>query len=214
MIEKTKILEFFKMMNASGCRYLLLKNIGNKLPDNLQEASDIDILVHPEDKNLFYGLMKKNRFLRNPYAAVNRLNGYVFLYPMEEGDWFIKDKLIIEVFYEVSVRALKTSSLLPLDRFLVNKIWENPRWDEKNSWYLPDTNIELVYLISRCVFDKKEFQQEYIKEIEKYKKFLYTEEVVEMLKLVFFKFTDTLIKMIDKGEYSQIVSAHLRFVDY
>lgn len=146
MIEEVKIWNFFTMMNASNVRYILLKNVGNKLPYLLKEGNDVDILVHPDDRRKFIRLMKNNAFLSNPYYAVKKRNNYVFLYPMYEGDWFIKDKLIIEVFYQINVHALSEKTVLPLDSYIVGRVWEKRKWDAQNQWYTLDEEIVIIML--------------------------------------------------------------------
>lgn len=205
---------FFDMLNYSKIYYLLIKNNDDFLPDKLPYLKDIDILVHPKDKLLFHSVMKQNGYLFNPYFGMRRKNGYTFLYPMDDGDWFVKDKMIIEAFYQLNVHALKENTFLPLDEEINKNIWRKRRWNSDKQWYCMDEETLFVYLIARSVFDKKGFSLTYKNEIKKGYHLLQDKNVVSQLKLVFFKYTDRLIKLLEEEKFDEIISDYLQFCDY
>lgn len=213
-INPKEVCSFFETLNNSLIKYVLIKNNGNYLPDKLPYLKDIDILVHPENRLLFYKLMRENGFVSNPYYAVRRKNGYIFLYPMDDGDWFTKNKVIVEVFYQINVHALRKNAIIPLDESINQSIWNNRVWNsEKNWWQVDDKNL-IVYLLARAIFDKKEFNSIYIAEIKHRKNLLNEEDVIKKLYLVFFRFTDRLIYLVENERYSEIIHEYIKFSDY
>lgn len=213
-IDSIKVRSFFDMLNNSEICYLLIKNNDDYLPDRLSYLKDIDILIHPKDKSLFHKVMKQNGYLYNPYFGISRRNGYTFLYPMDDGEWFVKDKMIIEVFYQLNVHALEDNTFLPLDEKINNNIWINRKWDNDKRWYCMDEETLLVYLIARSIFDKKEFTQTYRNEIKKRFYLLHEKNVINQLKLIFFKYTDKLIYLLEKEKFDEIIPSYLQFCDY
>ena len=61
---------------------------------------------------------------------------------------------------------------------------------------------------------KKKFNDLYIMEIEKRKYLLADIDVVNKLKLIFFKFSECLIAMVQEGKYDDIVQKYVTFTDY
>ena len=72
----------------------------------------------------------------------------------------------------------------------------------------------IIYLITRSVFEKNKFTEAYIREIDKRMRFLVSPDARRKLEKVFFKFTNTLLKMVNKGKYKEILTAYLMFTDY
>ena len=105
-------------------------------------------------------------------------------------------------------------SKLPLDNFIQEYIWKNKKWDSINNWWIMNDKVILLYLIIRSVLDKQEFRIKYIQEIEKRSHLLDDDEFLTMCRLVFFNFTDLLIKKIKSFEYNDIVYNYQRFKDY
>ena len=56
--KRKNVKDFFELLNSSGVRYVLIKNIHNELPGHLAIGKDIDILVEERDKLKFRFLMK------------------------------------------------------------------------------------------------------------------------------------------------------------
>ncbi len=212
-IERKKIDNFFKMMNQSKIRYVLIKNIGNELPNQLKKNKDIDILVHPEDKRIFKILMKQNKYLRilHPYG---KEQGWTFLYQMDECYMFCKEGLYVDVCFQLCCKSLMPKSWIPLDASINISIWGNRYFDQRESWYVMDDQNLFVYLLVRCIFDKKEFSPKYIKEIDKYTFLTREQGTTEKLSKIFFKYTPHLLEKLDKKQYNQILQQYISFVGY
>lgn len=216
-IPKNLITDFFEDINQFDVRYVLIKNIGSELPDRLVNGKDIDILVFEEDKNTFQYKMESKGF-QNQTPPFGRQNGWAFAYNLPEYQFWKKDKaeceFYIDACFKLCCKSLMPKVWIPLDQKINDDIWKNRVWDEKNQWWIMDEKTMLVYLVVRAIFDKRCFNDDYISEIEQRRELLENPEVVDKLKLVFFKFTDTLTDMLLKRHYEAILERYITFVDY
>lgn len=105
-------------------------------------------------------------------------------------------------------------SKLPLDRKLQDYIWKHKRWEEKMSWWIMDDRSILIYLLTRSILDKREFRKKYIVEIEKRRQFFRDEDFLSLCEVVFFKFTNRLIELLEKRKYKEIFLEYQYFYDY
>ena len=205
---------FFNMMNASELRYVLLKNANDALPHKLPLKKSINILVHPDNRLNFFKLMKKNGYFNNPFYGIKRSNGYIFLYPMNDGDCFIKNKMNIEVFYQLNIHAMQKGYILPLDKKIQVSVWDNKVFNHDKSWWELGGYDLLTYLIVRSIFDKHNFSDRYIEAIEQKKYLLHDKEVLDRLSLIVFKFAPRLVELIEQAKYSQILNEYIGYSEY
>lgn len=211
------ISDFFRDINQFGIQYVLIKNIGGELPDHLINGKDIDILVLEKDKNIFEKKMQKSGYsmVTHPLGVAN---GWSFAYNLPEYQfWKKKDtefELYIDASFKLCCKSFMPKVWIPLDKKINKDIWKNRLWDEKNEWWILDEKTELIYLLVRCIFDKHVFSEVYISEIERRKELLSESEVIEKLRLIFFRFTETLVDLVKKGQYESIIEQYITFCDY
>ena len=209
------IKNFFDGLNNSGVIYMLIKNIGNELPDCLIHGKDIDIIVHPESMLLFHNYMKKvARKVIHPYGCEN---GWRNIYGLGRFEfWRLKtaDDIYIDVTEKLCCQSLMPKIWVPLDNQIQEAIWRNRLFDEKNNWWRMDDNVLYVYLIIRCVFDKKKFSDAYRREIEVLRHIINQDVVIPYFQLVFFRFTTLLLAMLEEKEYNNIIPSYISFKDY
>jgi hypothetical protein len=205
---------FFKLLNDSAIEYVLIKNIGGELPHKLKKDKDIDILVPKQEVARFKDLVTENGFMRITHPK-SKKTGWSFAYGASECYMFKSGAgLEVDIHSELCLKSLMGNIWIPMDKCINDKAWSNKVWDEQNKWWIIDDKTQLVYLISRCVFDKREFSLLYIAEIKKRSHLLDDHSVQIMLKKVFFQFTDRLMEMLTSEQYASIVGKHLAFRDY
>lgn len=207
--------DFIQGLNNSNVTYVIIKNIGDELPSHLAPGKDIDIIVHKDSMNAFHDYMKPiARRIIHPFG---KEHGYQNIYGLEEFEkWRLNtaDDLLIDVSNKLCCQSVMPKIWLPVDNLIQRDMWENRVFDKNKNWWRIDDNILFSYLLIRCVFDKHFFPDLYIKEIEKVRPIIDMETVMSYLKLVFFKFSPTLIDLIDKKKYQSIIPSYFKFKNY
>jgi hypothetical protein len=205
------------MMNESAVDYVLIKNVNNELPSGLLDGKDIDIVVAPQCKTRFERTMQNNdyRAHTNPFG---KANGWNFAYGLQEYQFWKKEgipgDLYIDASFALCCKSLTPNIWIPLDGFINETIWKNRIFDDAlNCWRMDDKNL-LLYLLVRCIFDKRNFTAAYISDIEKLKHLFMDDYVRKAMNLVFFAFAPNLIDLVSRGRYESILTEHLSFSEY
>lgn len=213
-IRGSDVCELFNMLRMSEVKYLLLRNIDNELPDRLSLNKDIDILVHPSQVStahrVFSSFGWKN--VRHPW---NFGSNFIFLYSMTPFRMYSKNRLNVDVSYELCCRSPNKGEWTPLDLSIQNYAWKNIRVEPNTVWkYRLKYEEELLHLLTRCIFDKKQFQIGYQKQIEALLSKMRIERFRHQLELVFFKFAPFLEELVLSKQYDKICREYLKFSDY
>lgn len=214
-ITQKQVNDFFELLKMNNISYVLIKNIGDELPDCLPVGKDIDIIVNESDKNKFMEIMKNHDFhLCN--HPVGSYNGYAFLYGLPEFWQFsdAEEKLYIDTTFKLCCKGLMPKTWIPLDKKIQERIWKERVWDEKNNWWIMDSETRFVYYIARCIFDLKKFSETYTKEIENTVVNVRWETVEELLSFIFYRYTKRLVVLIKNKQYHEIISDYIAFSEY
>lgn len=215
LIESVELINIFKLLNKSGLKYILMRNINKELPSGLEIGKDIDILVNKEDEKEFI-----NFFHSNDYQTIDHPFKYdVFLYGVDrfEFKYNNNNKILFDLNFQIAVRSLDAGQWIPLDQIIQESAWKNKRFEqltEDFGYWTLSYEDEFVCLISRSIFDKKEFQNGYIKRINELINLINKNDVTEKFNMVFFKFTPYLMKYIEKQNYDEIIKNYLQFKEY
>ena len=192
-----------------------MRNINNELPANLIVGKDIDILVKKNDRNQFISFFQSNN-----YKLINHpMKNEIFLYGVNKFDFqFNKtNQIIFDLSFQIAVKSLDAGQLIPLDQLIQVSAWKNKRFKKLSSdfgyWALSYED-EFVCLLSRSIFDKKEFQTNYIERINELYIKINKDDVVEKLNLIFFKYTPHLLQLIKDKKYSNIIENYFKFKEY
>jgi len=211
------IYSFFKVLNENEITYALIKNIGNELPDKLPNGKDIDIVVLEENREKFEILMAGANFYKTSHP-LGIENGYEFLYGLQEFQfWKLNDAtadLYVDASFALSCKGLLPQTWIPLDKKIQERIWRMRVWDAENNWWILDAETRFVYYLVRCIFDKQIFSEKYIYEIEKTYPIVDKVVIRELLQVIFFKYTDRLLQLIEERKYEIIRADYIRFRDY
>lgn len=216
-IDSTVIRTFFSELNDSHIQYVLIKNIDDELPDKLKNGKDIDILVRETDHEKFHTFMSEHGFHTHTHPK-GRAKGWSFAYQLPEYEFWkkdnIKDVLYIDASFKLSCESLTPKTWIPLDRSINDDIWNNRVFDKEKNWWILDDKTQLIYLLCRSIFDKRNFKSGYVHGIEERLPYIDDQDVQKKLSKVFFKFSPVLTDMVKKKQYDQIIRAYLEYADY
>ena len=213
-IDPAAVKSFFRLLESSDIDYVLIKNVGGELPNKLKKNKDIDILVKDRDEERFTSLMLSSGFEGITHPHSHR-GGWCLAYGASDiASFKNNDFLTVDVCSKLCLKSLMGNIWIPIDKYINDRVWKNKIWDLSNGWWALDDETLLVYLVSRCVFDKGAFNQSYVEEIESRAELLHRDEVQEMLRMVFFRFKDKLIEMLADKLYDSIVESYISFNSY
>ena len=212
-VESKAIVDIFKLLNENQVEYILMRNIDNKIPYKLKLLSDIDILVDKKTFNKIENLLIQNGYQENKRHCIDD----IYLYGIDKYRQFIKKDILLDFQFQLMARSLDAGQWIPLDETIQISAWKNRRFEQQSEdfgyWTL-SYDDEFICLVARSIFDKKEFQDGYIKRINELQPLLSKEEVVKKLNMVFFKFAPYLLEMIEKQEFDKIITNYLQFKEY
>ena len=215
-VEGKELINIFRLLNESSLPYILMRNINNELPSSLEVGKDIDILINKSDEKEFI-----NFFHSNDYQTIDHPFKYdVFLYGVDRFEFKYNNnnnKILFDLNFQIAVRSLDAGQWIPLDQIIQESAWKNKRFeklsDDFGYWTLSYED-EFVCLVARSIFDKKEFQNGYIKRIDELINLINKNDVIEKFNMVFFKFTPYLMSYIEKQNYDEIIKNYLQFKEY
>lgn len=206
------VLNIFEDINKVGVDYVLLRNIGQELPNKLEKNKDIDLLVRYEDRKKFKNSLLADGWQKCWHPHDNGSN-FIFLYSMQPFEMYKKDDVHLDVCYQLNCRSTN-GEWMPLDEHLQENLWKERIIDENLSVPKLGNTYQLVHLLTRSVFDKKEFTQPYIIEIEKLIEKVDLKELSDLLEPVFFKYSPRLVERIKTQNYEGIFTDFISFSSY
>lgn len=212
-VSSSEILKIFNLLNEKNIEYILLRNIDTKIPYNLELLSDIDLLVKKDNFKLLNNILDKNHFFENKLHCSND----IYLYGVDKYRQFVKSDVLLDFQFQLMARSLDKGQWIPLDQIIQESAWENKRFEqltEDFGYWTLSYEDEFVCLVARSIFDKKEFQDGYIKRINELMELINKNDVTEKFNMVFFKFTPYLMKYIEKQNYDEIIKNYLQFKEY
>ena len=207
------IIDIFNNLNSAELRYILIRNINSELPNNLRIGKDIDLLVPYNERSKFINFLTEKGFknIRHPHC------NDIFLYGANKFEFFVnKDNLLLDLNYQLACRSLNAGEWIPLDQKIQDSVWENKKINkiDKFTYYSLGMEDEFVALVTRSIFDKKEFQKGYIKRINELINVIDVNDVIAKFQLIFFKFTSVLSSMLKKRQYEMILDRYISFSEY
>ena len=140
-----------------------------------------------------------------------------FLYGVKNFEFFVnKDKVWLDLNYQLACRSLNAGEWIPLDRKVQDSAWKNKVINKIDnfSYYSLGMEDEFVTLVTRSIFDKKEFPKEYRERINELIRLIDVNEVISKFQLIFFKFTSVLLRMLKERQYKMILNRYLSFSEY
>jgi len=213
IVSPKAIREFFDKLNLSSVDYILMRNMGGELPDSLNIGKDIDLLVKYQDRKRILKFLRHNGFNKLKHPCDSNL----FLYGVNKPEMFSNNEgVLIDINYQLTCRSLNSGESVPLDQGIQESAWNNRAIVNSDGFSCVRLGIddEFVALVSRSVFDKREFLQVYIREIEDALRHIDEENVLQKLELIFFKYAPILFKQIQRNKYDTIYESYIAFKEY
>lgn len=212
-VNPKSIIDIFNNLNAAGFRYILIRNINSELPNNLRIGKDIDLLVPYNERSKFINFLIEKGFknIRHPHC------NDIFLYGANKFEFFVnKDNVLLDLNYQLACRSLNAGEWIPLDQKIQDSAWKNKKINknDKFTYYSLGAEDEFVVLVTRSIFDKKEFQKGYIERIDELINVIDVNDVIAKFQLIFFKFTFVLLSMLKKRQYEMILHQYISFSEY
>jgi hypothetical protein len=205
------VIDLFSLLNNENINYILIRNINNELPKSLPLNKDIDLMINEDEASNFNHLMQRNGWKQKNHP----LGHFPFLYGLKPFEFYFKNGIHLDICFQLACRSLNKGEWFPLDLQIQEDLWNNKLKILDSPWkYQLSIEDEFVHLITRCVFDKKEFNNGYIERIEQLKKVINSNIVLSKFEVVFFKYSKLLFEQINKKEYDKIITNYLQFKDY
>jgi len=205
--------DLFSELNASNLSYILMRNISQELPYQLNHGKDIDLLVKYEELKRFTRILNDIGYKEVPHPH----RGSVFLYGMKKFRFFRnKEGVLIDLNFKWCCRSLDAGQWIPLDEYLQISAWRNRVLADINGlkYWSFGVEDEFVSLIVRSVFDKKGFTRGYIERIIELRDVVSHIMVKERLCLIFFNYTESLMSQVTAGNFDNIIENYMRFRSY
>ena len=84
LIKSEELITIFTLLNEGKLNYILMRNINNEIPSNVEIKKDIDILVKYQDKVSFINFFKQNNFQQISHPHKDN----IFLYGVEKFEFY------------------------------------------------------------------------------------------------------------------------------
>ncbi len=213
-INEEEVLDLFKLLNENLVDYIILRDVNKELPANLDCGKDIDLLINRSHKEKIITTLLKNKW-EECWHPWDFGNNFIFLYAMDPFLMFKKNNIHVDLAFQLSCRSLNNKEWFPLDKSIQESCFSNKRIIENSDLkYRLSYEDEFIHLLTRCIFDKNQFDEFYIKRLDELKNKIDLNNVIEKLEKVFFKFSYNLVDLIKKSDYKNIYWNYITFVNY
>lgn len=139
-------------------------------------------------------------------------NGFIFLYQMKPFKLYLIEGKYIEVYCQLPCASITPKSWIPVDRLIQKRVWNEHKVDNGMIWC--DDICCYIYHTCWAIFHNNGFSSFERLYLNSNKQIVYCKETVELFKLIFFNFTDTLVEMLKKSDFDSIIPKYFSFIDY
>ena len=170
-------------------------------------SSLLSIIVNPSDANniaRFVSAASRFKKLLHPYG---KEYGYTFLYQMHQFELYQYQNDYVEVYYELPAYSLTPKVWMPLDKKIQARVWTDAKTE------LDDT-IFYIYKLAYAFFFEHCFTEKTIQYLKSMRFVLKDEAFSDLLKTVFFKYSDRLLEKLQNEEFDELIKDYYTFLDY
>ena len=192
---------FFNLLKASKIDYCVLD-----LKPNL-----VTLIISPSFFDEFHHLVKKKRIKKIHHPEGDRF-GFTFLYQMHPFELYSFNGCFYEVYFEIPAYSLTPKMWMPLDKKIQAWLWDN--LNRSASIVEAPAIIKSIFYLVRCIFYYRNFLAIYIMYFEKNEEILNSTIFSELLRYVFFGFSDVLIYKIKNKEFDNLVNEYFKYSNY
>ena len=197
MNDSLKVID--KALKKAGIRYAILDS----------EEKSCRILISPDQKN---DLIKAAS--GSGWKKLKDKSKDIYLYGMDHFLYFTVNDVKLTVCFQLACRSTLNGEWVPLDRKINNFAMDRIVMAEGADTYEPMPEDFLCYLLAKCVYTEKGFSEEDKRRITKCSKKVDTNVLMPKIEGVFFHFSETMLKMIDEGDFEHIIEALWRYAEY
>lgn len=172
-----------------------------------KEGSLVRILISEDSRNLF-----KTSASKAGWKTIKDKSGDLYLYGMKHFMYYSVNGITLIVCCQLACRSTLNGGWVPLDRKINEHTFENLRSEE--SIYFLGAEDELCYLTAKCIYTAKNFCTSDVKRIEACMSVINRAALMPKLEGVFFRFTDSLLELLDQRKYDDIIPSLWRFAAY
>lgn len=203
--------KIFSSLQSSNVDYMVLRK-HDKIPENISCLDDLDVLCKRNQRSVIKTVFRDLGFI----FYSDSLENNCYLYGSYSHDHFVNknDDLHIDVVYSLAYRSTNSGEWVPAHKLLQDSIWKNRKKSDKFWVYMPDAKDELIHILCHCMFDKKKVSDYYANEIFRLIKECDESELINYLQLIFFKYSDNLVKKIKIGNVKDLYKNYISFKDY
>lgn len=176
-----------------------------------QGKNSVSVLCRKENYASIEQALKTQKYHKSIHPF-SRYHGYIYSYQLTDFLLYTKEEYEVEIVFELYCMSLTPKVVLPLDKLIQVEAWNAPRIEKK--CYFINPYVEIIYDITDCIFNKRSFSNDDRNYIHNNKEYLLEEKTKEMLKKVFFRFTDILLELIWEEKYDVIYPKYITFTDY
>lgn len=198
-------MDFFEELNKNDIQYCVLEYDA--------ENQYVDMFVHPNDNKKYLKLLKH----LNYKEITPPMREYAFIYRLKPDVSYISPEgVTIHSACQMSCVSLSNLSKckLPLDNSIQESLWKNKIWDAEHKYWKICLEDHLIQILTKCVFNQKEFDKQSTQWIEECGVDLDNAELVQKLEGVFFFFTPELILHIKEKRFDKIIYDYRTFRNY
>ena len=173
-----------------------------------EQTQSLTILAVNVDKNTVKESLRAAGFKKKKDKS-----GDVYLYGMDRYDYYECDGYQVTVCYQIACRSTLNREWVPLDRIVNLTAMQTRVLGDDNIYRLnPVDNI--CYRLAECVYTNKIFDDFSREDITNSLNIANRQLLRQKLALVFFGFTDIMIKKIEENAYESIIDDFWRYSDY
>ena len=175
-----------------------------------QKKVGLTLLVDKESHTRFetcmswYGFAKEQMFSEK----------YNYLYSLEKDTIYSNGYISIHAFNQLFCKSMFENAMVPLDKTINKAAWTTKKYNESLKCFQVGNTVSTILMIVQSIFFDGRFSEKRKEDIQSYFFHLENDQGKELLYNVFFRFTDTLLKLIQTGQFDDIIKEYVSFIDY
>jgi len=198
--------EFIACLKETGIPFLMIER--DKKNSQGERIAIATIVVEEGSLELVCNNLNEKASSISPYV------GYEFLYTAPEPLCYQTLEGPILIFDRLCCKNKFEKSILPVDRYILKKMWALKVWNEDWECYCMGAEIYMLIILMDALFECGHFEQKDIDYIEKHGEILQQKEFLEILEREFFLYTPVLVKALLLRQYNAAILKYDKFSDY
>lgn len=171
----------------------------------------VTFIVNNDDYPAFSKKIKK-KLNANIHVYGHKM-GYKFLYQMRPFEMYSYNNVFVEFYFQLPCMSMTPKMWIPLDRILQTRVWNEKEKNADGMKILDDVSF-YVYRLCWSVFKKQGFDENDRALLNGKSDVLDDVAFKQCMDKVFFAFTDSMIAMLKRQQYDEIIPEYYRFREY